>query len=695
MIFRKIVISIFIGLFFCGFAGAQIAPWHYQTLISEELVDKFIGEISGEIAMSHVYEMAAYNRGRTLEEYKTTFREATYVYNKAIEYGFDTVEIEYFEGDSIWDGEVGELWEISPNLTEIADYDDQKAVLAKGSKPAEVTAELVYVGSGTKETDYEGIDVKGKIVLGYGGTNSLHKNAVLEREAAGVVSYSSYHPVFDPWQVPWFGISGDEAKRTFAFNLGYGRGNELRKRLEKGEKITVRATVKSSIQPYKHNIVHASIKGRELPDESIIFSAHLFEGIAKQGANDDISGSAAILEIGRTYLQMIKDGSLERPRRTIHFIWVPEIHGTEPWIKKHLDLVKTMLVNLNLDMVGAHMSKSRGSYNLQRTPYSRPSYLNDVLQNVMEYVAHTNREILNNRPKLFTKPIIAPTGSRDPFQYNIDYHYGSSDHIMFNDWGVGVPGVMPITWPDMYYHSSSDRPVNMDPTQLKRAAFINAVAGYAIANADEQMALKIASDSYSYGFDRLGKEYKRATEMLNSSAPENLSAAYKRASNVLKQAIILQSETLKSVKELSKGDRGLKNYVSALDKDIAKTGQEMEKRLFSYYEQTAKALNLKAVKPSLTASERKARKLTPKPTALVNGYMGTTLPSTDLISEETEKEFSTIGKKKIRELRRLIDGKRNALEITQTLDAQFESPTDAQDVLNYLELLKLSGLVKM
>ena len=121
----------------------------------------------------------------------------------------------------------------------------------------------------------------------------------------------------------------------------------------------------------------------------------------------------------------------------------------------------------------------------------------------------------------------------------------------------------------------------------------------------------------------------------------------------------------------------------------------MEKRLFSYYEQTAKAMSLKAVKPSLTASERKARKITPKPTSLVKGYMGTTLPSTDLISEETEKEFSTIGKKKIRELRRLINGKRNALEITQTLDAQFESPTEAQDVLNYLELLKLSGLVKM
>ena len=106
-------------------------------------------------------------------------------------------------------------------------------------------------------------------------------------------------------------------------------------------------------------------------------------------------------------------------------------------------------------------------------------------------------------------------------------------------------------------------------------------------------------------------------------------------------------------------------------------------------------MNLKAVKPSLTASERKARSITPKPTALVKGYMGTVLPSTDLISEETEEKFSTIGKKKIRELRRLLDGNRNALEITQTLDAQFESPTEAQDVMNYLELLKLAGLVKM
>ncbi|MCH7620258.1 MAG: hypothetical protein IH880_10915, partial [Candidatus Marinimicrobia bacterium] len=168
MILKKIVLLQFLFLFILIVpVSGQIAPWHYKTLIPDTLVDRFIGEISGEIAMSHVYEMAAYNRDRKPEEYNSTYREASYVYNKAKEYGFDSVKLEYFDADSIWDGEIGELWEISPNLNEIADYDDQKAVLAKGSRSANLTAELVYVGSGTKESDYEGIEVKDKIVLGY------------------------------------------------------------------------------------------------------------------------------------------------------------------------------------------------------------------------------------------------------------------------------------------------------------------------------------------------------------------------------------------------------------------------------------------------------------------------------------------------------------------------------------------------
>ncbi|MCG2814442.1 MAG: hypothetical protein L6425_00680 [Candidatus Aminicenantes bacterium] len=51
---------------------------------------------------------------------------------------------------------------------------------------------------------------------------------------------------------------------------------------------------------------------------------------------------------------------------------------------------------------------------------------------------------------------------------------------MFNDWGVQVPGVMMIAWPDQWYHTSGDRVNKADPTQLKRAAVIGAAAGLGV-----------------------------------------------------------------------------------------------------------------------------------------------------------------------------------------------------------------------
>ena len=36
----------------------------------------------------------------------------------------------------------------------------------------------------------------------------------------------------------------------------------------------------------------------------------------------------------------------------------------------------------------------------------------------------------------------------------------------------GIPAVMFITWPDMWYHSSQDTPDKQDPTQYKRAAVV-------------------------------------------------------------------------------------------------------------------------------------------------------------------------------------------------------------------------------
>ena len=59
-----------------------------------------------------------------------------------------------------------------------------------------------------------------------------------------------------------------------------------------------------------------------------------------------------------------------------------------------------------------------------------PSVINDVSRQFFEYVGETNREKLHNRSiaYAFQNPIIDPSGTRDPFHYNIEKFYGASDH---------------------------------------------------------------------------------------------------------------------------------------------------------------------------------------------------------------------------------------------------------------------------
>ena len=78
-----------------------------------------------------------------------------------------------------------------------------------------------------------------------------------------------------------------------------------------------------------------------------------------------------------------------------------------------------------------------------------------------------------------TQPVESPRGSKDAFYIKIDKHYGSSDHVTYMQ--HGIPAVMFITWPDMWYHSSEDTPDKQDSTQYKRAAVVGTGSLAAIA----------------------------------------------------------------------------------------------------------------------------------------------------------------------------------------------------------------------
>ena len=105
--------------------------------------------------------------------------------------------------------------------------------VATNSRSADVTAELIDVGAGTAESDYQGKDVKGKIVLASGNSRAVHALAVWKFGAAGVISYAPQRPYF-PDQAAFTSIpykSDDGKDGTFAFILTQREGDGLHARL--------------------------------------------------------------------------------------------------------------------------------------------------------------------------------------------------------------------------------------------------------------------------------------------------------------------------------------------------------------------------------------------------------------------------------------------------------------------------------
>src|SRR5262249_58933048 len=122
----------------------------------------------------------------------------------------------------------------------------------------------------------------------------------------------------------------------------------------------------------------AVIPGRDAAAGEVLLSAHLCHQSA--GANDNASGSAAIFEAARTLRAAIAAGSLPAPRRTIRFLWAPEIAGSEAWAVRHADIVKKTIGGVHMDMVGGRLDAIHGTFHLSRTAASLPHALNAVAE---------------------------------------------------------------------------------------------------------------------------------------------------------------------------------------------------------------------------------------------------------------------------------------------------------------------------
>ncbi len=296
------------------------------------------GAIDGRAALETVRDLGRYHRVHGSPGFAAA---AEMMRAKAEAGGFSHAIVEHFPADGHttyahfrsylgWDPKEARLEEVEPRHEAIASFPALPVALADYSQDADVTAALVDVGAGTHEADYAGRDVAGRIVLASGALPAVHDLAVIAHGAAGIVS--DFPNQTTAWSgddrdlVRWGHLSPYETRNRFAFMVSRRQSDVLRQRLARGERIVLTAHVRARMVPATYDIVNAELTGTDPAAGEIVLTAHLCHQSA--GANDNASGSAAILEAGRALAQLVARGQLPRPLRTIRFLWVPEIAGS-------------------------------------------------------------------------------------------------------------------------------------------------------------------------------------------------------------------------------------------------------------------------------------------------------------------------------------------------------------------------------
>ena len=115
---------------------------------------------------------------------------------------------------------------------------------------------------------------------------------------------------------------------------------------------------------------------------------------------------------------------------------------------------------------------------------SLPSFISDLGFEVGQFVNEQTEAYAGGADVAF--PLIASEGGKEPLQALMEGLDMGSDHDVFREGSWRIPGLYLHDWPDRYIHTNFDTAAMIDPTKLKRSAFIGAVNAIVLANLSER-----------------------------------------------------------------------------------------------------------------------------------------------------------------------------------------------------------------
>lgn len=212
--------------------------------------------------------------------------------------------------------------------------------------------------------------------------------------------------------------------------------------------------------------IWAFIEGSEKPNEILVISAHYDHVGTKDnevynGADDDSSGTVALLEIAQAFEIAKKEG--HGPKRSILFLHVTGeehgLHGSRFYSENPLFPIANTITDINIDMIGrrdeAHAASNNYVYVIGANRLSTD--LDNICTIANAKYTHLDLDYKYNDPK-------------DPNRF-----YERSDHYNFAK--NGIPSVFLFNGVHADYHKATDSADKIEYDALaKRAQFAFATA---------------------------------------------------------------------------------------------------------------------------------------------------------------------------------------------------------------------------
>jgi hypothetical protein len=676
-----------VGLFILVLGAAADLAAAEKPLASPQLIRAIADEVSGEIAFRYTVRISEFDRIQANQGWHDA---AAWIKGELEKMGYSDAVIEGWPSNGStryytyktpigWRAKRAELWMTAPRRERLCSYEEIPLTLVKHSGSGRAEAELVDVGPGTGEEAYKGKDVKGKIVLSTGASGAVMREACQKRGAVGVITYFPpdvrpgypemirYTAFWPTWE--------ERDKLGFGFNVSKNQGAALKRIMDEGGRVVLKAEVETEFFETRIETLSASFRGTDEPEKEVMIIGHLCH--PSPSANDNGSGSGGMLEIARALKRLVDSGVIPAPRRTIRFLWVPEFMGTVPYIKEHLDRTRATLAAINLDMIGEDLHKTGGMFNIVATPDSLPSYLNDVVVNLTRTIDALNLRSMN--------------GSDHPFVWNREPFSGGSDHYLFNDGALKVPSVM-FNHGDTFHHTSLDTPDKVDPSELRRVCAITLASVYYLANAQRVEAEGMARLIARNGAGRLAAEASDALEaILGAGDAAALSRAYTQALNVVGHSLAREKQAVVST-AIFTPDKDYMVKAAAWTAPLDALAATYKTTAGRKYQEICAALKIKPEPPKLTPDELAWGKVIP-------------VRSPDFVCPlETDYLIEKLGadvreRIKLRgyaayEAVNFADGLRSILAITQAVAAEY-GPQNIRDVFDFFSILAEAGLFSL